>query len=193
MANKKDDATHRAANLEQAARIVERAQRAIMAVTGKSPDKLIISNRSLSDGAVNRLFDEAEKQYAAHEAGREAAVARVAEIESLIEESLARKRRRDTAIEKLLAIEDARRSTASDPASMPRRAKIVRGSPEMDRILADVPRCGASWSMGNKKIAALLREYWKARGQKVAVDDGALIQRIKRAKDQVRKKGSSGT
>lgn len=169
MVDEKDDATRQAAKLEQAARMVERARKAIAKVRGRSPDKLISSNPSLSDEAAKRLFDEAEKRF--NEAEKQHPL--VAEIAVVMEESLERDRRRDMAIETILT---------GEPNRSPRKRAPLQSS----RILRDMPAAGATWDMKGKDIADRLRKYWSKTGHRYSGNDESLIRAIKLAKASVR-------
>jgi len=175
MASRKDDGL--AAKIENAVKMIKRAIENGEAVPVPEADV---------PEAVKALFKKAEEEFARFEAGPTARALLVDEIRAAMEDSLARERRREMAIEKILANEDTTTSTTSTTSKPARRAKRV--TPEADRISRDVPLCGADLSMGNKKIARMLREYWGERGENVAVSEDALIQRIKRVKAESRKK-----
>jgi hypothetical protein len=174
MANRKDDGL--AAKIEDAAKMIKRAVENGEAVPVPEADV---------PEPVKALFKKAEEDFERFEARSAASASVVDEIRAAMEDSLAKDRRREMAIEKILASEDTTTSTTTKPA---RPAKGRRVSPETDRISRDVPLCGANLSMGNKKIARMLREYWDGHGENVAVSEDALIQRIKRVKAEARKK-----
>jgi hypothetical protein len=172
MASKKDTPTE---NIERAIKMVERARKAIASVTKKSPDWLVVSNERLSDKAVKTLFDKAEEEFARAESARAASERMVEEINAAIEDSLTRERRREMAIDKLLASEDSR------PAATP--TKSARKTPPLTaRILRDMPKCGATWDMRLKTIATKLARYWKNEGNPYSGLPDSLERAVKDAK-----------
>jgi hypothetical protein len=155
---------------------------------------------------LKALFDEAEERFAKADAAAGAAGLMMDEINAAMEDSLRRERRREMAIDRILAAEDARSAitdSLDDGAaerlvpSKRKRAKKQRAervSPVTDGILREVPLCGADWSMGNKAILKMLLKYRNISPKQVSEQQEAtLIQQIKRAKNAFRERGSSGT
>jgi hypothetical protein len=172
MASKKDTPTEK---IERAIKMVERARKAITSVTKKSPDWLVASNERLSDEAAKALFDKAEEQFAKAEYARATSERMVEEINAAIEDSLTRERRREMAIDKLLASEDSH--LAATPTKSARKPP-----PLTARILRDMPKCGATWDMRLKMIATKLDRHWKNEGNPYSGLPDSLERAVKDAK-----------
>jgi hypothetical protein len=179
MANKNDDGL--GAKLESAAKMVERATRAIEKVTGQSPRVLIPSVPGFSDEAAKALIDKAEEHFAKAEADRAAADSMMEEIEAAMEDSRTRERRREMAIEKILASENFCPDRVDETKAPAKPATNI--PPQSARILRDMPRCGATWEMKQEIIVRKIKHLWKQDGNPYHGEHDSLVRAVKKAKE----------